>query len=193
MLVKYNKLNRLEVPKLTLCNPGSVFDDGCLTKYVGILNDHEAEELCLNFNATSELNFRVNRVRRENSEENSHTYSLYKSVQNRRLVFVDDIGYFMITNVEDGYEDKKHFKDVKAKSIDVEIQQKMIPYIADGTYKFTSNSSGTEKGIIETIVETLPLWTIGYIDESVATRWRTFEDVDTSLNCLGYSCAGKRS
>lgn len=186
MIVRYSTLQNLEIPKFTLCNPGSVYNNGLISKVVGILVDHEAEEIVFNFNSTSELNLRVNRVTREDPEENAHTYNLYKSIQNRRLIFVEDIGYFMVTGVEDGYDGATHYKDIKAQSIDVEIAQKMIPYIADGTYKFTSDETDTNKGILETIVETLPLWTIGYVDETVANKWRTFEDVDTSLNCLAF-------
>lgn len=187
MIVQYNKLNRLEQPKFTLCSPGSIYVDGLLTNVVGILTDHEAEEVVYNFNATSELNFRLNLIRREGFEDsdvNIHTMQMFKAVQNRRLIFLDDIGFFMITNIEDGYSDGKRFKDVKAQSIDIEIQQKMIPYIPDGTYPFST--TGENKGILETIVEVLPMWTIGTVDTVVSERWRTFEDVDTSLNCLGF-------
>lgn len=186
MLVKYSSLNRLEVPKLTLCSPGSVYRDGLLTNTVGILTDHEAEEIVFNFNSISELNFRINKIRREDAEDNAHTYALYRAVQNRRLIFVDGIGYFMITNITDGYSENTHYKDVSAQSIDIEIQQKMIPYIENGTYRFASDEVESQKGIIETIAEVLPLWTIGYVDDTVAKRYRTFEDVDTSLNCLSF-------
>ena len=186
MIVKYSTLSNLEIPKFTLCNPGSVYNNGLLSKVVGMLVDHEAEEIVFNFNSTSELNMRVNRIIREDAEENVHTYNLYKSIQNRRLIFVEDIGYFMITDIEDGYDGATHYKDITAQSIDAEIAQKMIPFIANGTYKFTSDETQTQKGILETIVETLPLWTIGYVDETVADKWRTFEDVDTSLNCLSF-------
>ena len=188
MIVRYSTLRNLEIPKFTLCNPGSVYNNnnGVLTKVVGMLVDHEAEEIVFNFNATSELNMRVNRVPREDPDENEYVYSLYKSLQNRRLIFVEDIGYFAITNINDGFDGKTHYKDVTAKSVDIEIAQKMIPFIADGTYRFTTDETGTNKGILETIVETLPLWTIGEVDEAVANRWRTFEDVDTSLNCQAF-------
>lgn len=186
MIVRYSTLRNLEIPKFTLCSPGSVYNNGLLSKVVGILVDHEAEEIVFNFNSTSELNLRVNRVTREDAEDNAHTYRLYKSIQNRRLIFVEDIGYFMITSIDDGYDGALHYKDIKAQSVDIEISQKMIPYIANGTYRFKSDETGTNKGILETIVETLPLWTIGYVDDSVASKWRTFEDVDTSLNCLAF-------
>lgn len=186
MIVRYDKLNRLEAPKLTLCSPGSVYDDGLLSNVVGILTDHEAEEIVFNFNAVSELNFRLHLIPRDNPNDNAHIQTLYRAVQNRRLIFIDDIGYFMVTNIEDGYSDGVRYKDVSAQSIDVEIQQKMIPYIEDGTYRFESDKTTGETGIINKIVASLPLWKIGHIDGSVANKYRTFEDIDTSLNCLGF-------
>lgn len=179
MIVKYNSLNRLEKPKLTLCNPGSVCnDDGTLTKVVGILSDHDSEEAILNFNSTSEFNFRINKIKRESDEDNEHAYKLYKMVQNRRLIYIDDIGYFMITEVKDGISNKVPYKDVEAKSIEVEIQQKMIPFIENGTYRC--------RDMLEKIVEVLPLWTIEFVEGTLVNKQRTFEDIDTSLNCLGF-------
>jgi len=195
MIVQYNSLNRMEKPQLILCNPGSVYSaNRLLDGVVGILADHEAEELVFNFNATSELNFRLNKVQRSDPAENAYTANLFRAAQNRRLIFVaesgagadyevgqaaeDAIGYFMITNVEDGFENGVQYKDIKAQSIDIELQQKMIPYIEDGTYEFTT--------LLETIVQSLPLWSIGSIDPNVASKYRTFSDVDTSLNCLTF-------
>ena len=186
MLVRYNQLNRLETPALTLCNPGSVYHNGELSNVVGVLTDHEAEEIIFNFNATSELNFRINKIEREDPDENAYIQRMYQAVQNRRLVFVEDIGYFMISNIDDGFDGVKHYKDVNAKSIDVELAQKIIPYIEDGTYPFMTDATTQHKGIFETIVESLPLWTIGEVDESVAVKWRTFTDLDSSLNCLSF-------
>lgn len=186
MIVRYSSLNRLEKPLFTLCNPGSVYTNGMVNKVVGMLVDTEAEEIVFNFNATSEFNLRVNRITRDDPVENAHVYSVYKAVQNRRLIFVDDIGYFMITNIEDGFDGHNHYKDVTAKSVDAEIAQKMVPFIENGTYRFSSDKTGTNKGLLETVVETLPLWTIEYVDDTVAERWRTFEDVDTSINCLAF-------
>lgn len=186
MIVRYSSLENFELPKFTLCSPGSVYNNGVLTNVVGMLVDHEAEEIVFNFNATSDLNMRVNRVIREDPEENAHTYAIYKALQNKRLIFADDIGYFMISSVNDGYENGVHYKDITAKSIDVEIEKKMIPFIADGTYRFSTDKTGNNKGILETIVETIPLWTIEYVDDAVAEKWRTFEDVDTSMNCLAF-------
>lgn len=186
MVVKYDSLNRMEPPKFTLCNPGSVYKDGLLSNVVGMLTDTEAEEIVFNFDVTSELNFRINKIRRKDPDENTYTHMLYKAIQNRRLIFVEDIGYFVITSINDGSSDGLCYKDVRASSVDIELQQKMTPYIADGTYRFTTDDTGTNKGILETIIETIPLWTIGYVDDVVAKKWRTFEDVGESLNCLAF-------
>lgn len=186
MIVRYDSLNRLEKPQFTLCNPGSVYTDGLLSNVVGILTDHEAEEIVFNFNATSELNIRVNKVPRIDDADNAYVYSIYRAIQNRRLIFVENVGFFMITDMKDNFDNGMHCKDIKAQSIEIEIAQKMIPFIPNNTYRFTSDETGTDKGILETVVETLPLWTIGYVDPSVAKRYRTFEDTDTSLNCLSF-------
>lgn len=186
MIVKFNSLDKTETPVLTLCNPGSVYRNGYLSNVVGILTDCEAEEIIFNFNAVSELNFRINKIERENSEENNSIKKLYDSVKNRRLIFIDNIGYFSITNIEENYQDGITYKDVKAQSVEVELQQKQIPYIEDGTYRFLTDGNETTVGIFNKIVETLPLWTIGHVDETIKGKWRTFEDVDISLNCLGF-------
>lgn len=178
MIVRFDSLNRFETPKLYLCSPGSVYKNGIVTGVAGILTDTQDEELVLNFNAVSELNFRLNRVNWEDPEENAFAYRLFRTVQNRRLIFVDDIGFFSIVSVKDGFDGQHHYKDVQAQSCDVEIQNKKVPYIEDGTYQFTD--------LLETIVATLPLWKIGSVDSNVAALYRTFEDVSEDLNCLGF-------
>lgn len=186
MIVKYNSLNKTESPILTLCNPGSTYNDGYLTNVVGILTDCEAIETVLNFNATSELNFRINKVERDDPDEDAAIKQLYDDVKNRRLIFIDEIGYFSITNIDDCFQDGIAYKDVKAQSIEVELQQKQIPYIQDGTYRFFTDGNETTIGLFNRIVEVLPLWTIGHIDEAIKGKWRTFEDIDVTLNCLGF-------
>lgn len=186
MIVKYNSLDKTDSPVLTLCNPGSTYDDGYLTNVVGILTDCEAEEIVFNFNSPSELNFRINKVEHESPTENNAIKQLYDAVKNRRLIFIDGIGYFSITNIEDNYQDGISYKDVKAQSAEVELQQKQIPYIEDGTYRFITDGNETTIGLFNRIVEVLPLWTVGHIDETIKGKWRTFEDVDVTLNCLGF-------
>lgn len=187
MIVKFNSLNRYETPMFTLCNPGCVFNDGLLSNVVGNIIDHEAEEIVFNFNSTSELSLRVDLLHHDNEEEDRYAQVMFKSLQNRRLIFASGIGFFVITDISDNDDNGVRYKDITAKSVDEEISHKAIPYIADGTYRFSTNQADkSQKGIFETIIEVLPLWTIGFVDMCVSERWRTFEDVDVTLNCLGF-------
>lgn len=178
MRVKFDSLNRYEVPGFVLCNPGSVYRDGSLTRVIGPIVQTSDEEVEFNFNSTSTLSFRSTKVRRDGSPEKEYASGIYSSLQNRRLIFVEDIGYFIITDVDEGYENGISYKDVTASSCEIEIQNKSLMYIEDGTYLFLD--------LFEDIVSTLPKWTIYYIDSVVADRYRTFEDVDTTLNTFAF-------
>ena len=178
MIVRFDSLNRFEIPKFYLCNPGSKYSNGKINGITGMLTDISDEELVLNFNSVSELNFRMYRVRRDNEDDNLYTYNLFRSVQNRKMIFLDDLGFFIITHVDDGFDGDHHYKDISAESCEIEIQNKMIPFIADGTYQFIS--------LLESVIATIPGWTIGEVDSNVESLYRTFEDVDTELNCLGF-------
>lgn len=178
MIVKFDSLNRLEVPSFYLCNPGSQYRNGVISNVLGALTDLSDRELVLNFNATSELNFRVNLAHRADPEDDAYVTMLYNGVLNRRMIFVENIGYFSITDVQDGYDGGYHYKDVTAMSAEVEIENKLLPYIKDGTYQFSQ--------LFETIVKTIPMWTIGEVNLDVSKKYRTFEDVPTDKNALAF-------
>lgn len=186
MIAKYNTLDRFEKPKLTLCNPGAVYRDGLLTKVIGILSDYDSEEIVFNFNSTSDLNFRIYKTEHDNAEQNVHAAFLYNAVKNKRLIFVEDIGFFVISETNTGYDDLTDYIDVTAHSVETEIEQKKVPYIENGTYPFrTQVVEGAEKkGLLDILVEILPNWSIGNVDQVVADSWRTFEDVSLDTNIL---------
>ena len=101
MIVKFNSLDRTERPIFTLCNPGSTYIDGRLTNVVGVLPSHEAEECVFNFNATSELNFRIYNTPLDDEEIDAYSKSMYNAIKNKRLIFMEDIGYFVIDDVNE--------------------------------------------------------------------------------------------
>ena len=178
MIVRFDSLNRFEVPKFFVCNPGCTYDNGVLSNTLGCLSDTTDEELVFNFNTTSELNFRLNKIRRNDAEENRYVTNLYRSIQNRRLIFVEDVGFFVIRDVTDGFEGGLHYKDVRAESCEYEISQKGLPYIEGGTYKFLD--------LLERIVASLPLWSIGDVNLDVAEKWRTFDEINIESNALSF-------
>lgn len=178
MHVKFSSFEKLETPLLTVCNPGCTYYSGRLSNVVGILSDVSDIELVMNFNSVSELSFRAYKIKREQPVQNTHAYTLYRALQNRRLIFVEGVGFFVITKIADGYSDGVFYKDITASSCEEEIAAKNLTYIEDGTYQFTS--------LLETIAATLPNWAIGDVTPSVASRYRTFEDVATELNTLAF-------
>lgn len=186
MIVKYNALDRFEKPKLTLCNPGAKYENGYLTKVLGTLSDYDSEEIIFNFNSTSDLNFRIYKADHDDPERNAHAAFLYNAVRNKRLIFVDNIGFFVISETNTGYEGLTDFIDVTAHSAETEIEQKKVPYIENGTYPLlTQTVEGEEKeGLLNILVDTLPNWSIGTVAQSVANSWRTFEDISLDTNIL---------
>ena len=106
MIAKFDSYRKFETPLLYVCNPGCVFRNGMLTNTSGILVDTSDIEIIPTFNAPSTLNFRCYKVKREDADENAHMMRLYRSLRNRRLIYADGIGFFVITGCTDGYEDK---------------------------------------------------------------------------------------
>ena len=183
----FNKFNKIDTPSLTLCNPGSIFNDGLISNCIGILSDIEAQELVINFNTTSDLNFRINKnLNADIPLVKISTDDIYRSIKSKRLILVEDFGYFVITDVNNKFDNGKQYKDVTAKSIDIELEQKMIPYIPNSTYPLLTDTVNSKKGILNIITEILPLWNIGNVDNSIKEKYRTFEDIDISMNCLSF-------
>lgn len=179
MVVRFDTLDRVDPPKMFICSPGCTYNNGLLSNSSGILYNTSDEELVLRFNEQSELNFRVYTLPpQEDPDERAAFRAMYKSLQNRRLLFLEDIGFFVISEVTNGYDDGGRYIDVRAFSCETEIENKALPYIADGTYDFTA--------LLNTVIGAVPLWTVGTIDLAVASRYRTFEDVSEDLNCLGF-------
>lgn len=180
MVVKFGKLNKFELPLMTLCNPGAALVDDRLLNVQGVITDHEAEEISFNFNAISELEMRVNMVERGSSIYDAETRNVYNKIQNRRLIFIEDIGFFVITNVVDSYDNGKYYKDIEAKSVDYELKSRGIPYIADGTYAFND--------LLNTIMSKFPLWDVENVRvaPAVSARSRTFESVEIKTTCYDF-------
>lgn len=212
MYINFDSFGRVEQPIMLLCNPGAksatAFSE--CPQAIGILSGCEAVELILNFNSPSELNFRVNKslIRADEPVCLSNGVSsvcsipdasvnaqlqLYHNIANRRLINLFGVGFFMITSVTEAFssEDGTIYKDVKAESIEVELREKKIPYIQDGTYRLfyrANESPGQDEpvGILNLIMEKLPAWGVTYIADDVRLRCRTFSDVDIESNCLSF-------
>lgn len=183
MVVNFDGFSRFELPSFLLCNPGSKYkDDGTISNVLGYLSDTSDEECVFNFNTTSELNFRLYK-----------SDSLYKEVKNRRMLYVEDIGFFVITSVDEGMSSDGQYKDVTASSCEIELENKKIPVIgeidlneAQSSGSYVENNTYTFSSLFEKVVGVCPLWSVGKVDNSLQNKRRTFEDVDTDTNVLSF-------
>ena len=117
MVVRFDTLDRLEKPVMTLCNPGAAYNNGVLSNAIGCLSGTEAEEFVFNFNSISELNFRINKVDYDDTAKTAAANQIYSAVKNRRMIFINaltehpclpnEIGFFVIKNVEEKIEGEK--------------------------------------------------------------------------------------
>lgn len=194
MIAKFDSFSRYETPSIMLCGADSVYKDGIVTSVIGYLTDISDEELILNFSTTSELNFRAYQIYREDEAANEVMLDLYSKLKNRRLLFVEDVGYFAITNIDEQFSDGMSYKDVTATSCEVEFENRKVPFIGK-TIESTDEDGKTQvdytyafRDLLDLLVGSVPKWTydVNDIDTAVINKSRTFEDVDDDENILAF-------
>lgn len=194
MIARFDSFNRYETPSIMLCGADSEYRDGVVTSVIGYLTDISDEELVLNFSTTSELNFRAYQISRDDESGNPVMLDIYSKLKNRRLLFVEDVGYFAITNVEEQFSEGMSYKDITATSCEVEFENRKVPYIgqtiesADGDGKTEVDYTYAFRDLLDLLVGSVPKWTYdpGNIDSAVLNKFRTFEDVDDNENILAF-------
>lgn len=194
MIARFDSFNRYETPTIMLCGADSEYKNGVVTSVLGYLTDISDEELVLNFSTTSELNFRAYRIVRDDDDSNAVMLDLYDKLKNRRLLFVEDVGYFAITNIDEQFSDGMSYKDITATSCEVEFENRKVPFIGktiesedeDGKTKVDYTYAFTD--LLDLLVGSVPKWTydINDVDTAVINKSRTFEDVDDDENILAF-------
>lgn len=103
----------------------------------------------------------------------------YGKIKGMQIVDMVGIGQFVITG--NGIEESasKELKTIKAYSLEYEFTFKKLT-LANSTYNFW-NPVEPENTILSIILEKMPSWSIGSIDESLIGKYRTFECNNTNL------------
>ena len=153
-----------EIPTFVLCNPNKT----PLYSLAGITD----RNLQLNFNSLSTLTFMAY------PEVDGVKMDYYDYIQSKRLVLIDDVGYFIITSVEEKDNGIEKYKTVTANSLEAELIFKKVNLIS-GTYKF--HDINKEEGLLGKILANIPSWTIGEVDIDLINKYRTFDITDTSV------------
>lgn len=183
MEVRFDSFNRFETPNFTLCSPGSEYEDGKLTNVIGSLYLTSDEEIVANFNEMSELNLVVYQ------DPEDAPVAIYDHVKNRSNIFVDGIGFFNITSVDETIENGMKYKNVRANSCEAEIENRIMPvefYSQESEVDYSYNVTFQFTTLLEMLVANLPLWQIGTVDPELEDLYRTFEDVSEETNILSF-------
>lgn len=169
MLAQFDSFGNFEIPQITLCNP-----DG---RALGILSNLSDRKMNIRFNDLSDLSFTIRR-----GTEDCRC-PVYEQVEPFRYLLLEDIGYFIITDVSESEEGSEAYKTVEASSCEYELNNIQLGYY-EGTYKFYSaDDSGPKQSLISDIMKCLPSWRLdtGSIPSNVAARFRTFDTTDQTV------------
>ena len=164
-LVSFDAFNLYERPVLVLCKPNLE------QQYVlgNVINLRYSPR----FNALSDLSFTAFEY------INGIKMPYYDYLVNRKIVYVEEFGYFQITKTEEDGNGKKTYKDISCQSIEVQLITKSLG-VFKGTYRLYNaiDPSGT---LLQEIIEYLPDWSIGNVDAAVAVKYRTFDINDSTI------------
>jgi hypothetical protein len=165
MISLFDKFNLYEIPLFVLCNPSK--------EELYSLGGIDNRKYKPRFNALGEISFTAY------ATIDGVETDYYDSLLYRKLIYLPNIGYFMITEISESNDGIVKQKDIVAKSLEVELCLKKITYFS-GTYQFYDfiTPSSTLLGYLLTL---LPTWTIGTIDSSLTTLFRTFNVSDKTV------------
>lgn len=169
MLAQFDSFGNFEIPQITLCNP-----DG---RALGILSNLSDRKMNIRFNDLSDLSFTIRR-----GTEDCRC-PVYEQVEPFRYLLLEDIGYFIITDVSESEEGSEAYKTVEASSCEYELNNIQLGYY-EGTYKFYSaDDSEPKQSLISDIMKRLPSWRLDTdsIPAAVAGRSRTFDTTDQTV------------
>lgn len=169
-LVSFDSFDLYEKPLLVLCKP-SMEQQYILGNIINL-------KYSPRFNALSELSFTAfEYINGDDSDGTQMPY--YPYLVNRKLVYVEEFGYFQITKNEEHGDGKKKYKDITCQSLEVQLVMRPLG-VLKGTYKLYDpiTPAGT---LLQRIVDNLPDWSILNVDASIAVKYRTFDITDSTV------------
>lgn len=159
MVVNFASVDLREPPVLILKNANGT--------PLGVLGNARNVSIDIKYNETSMLEFelpeRVDGIKTP----------FYDLVNGMSLVELQGIGQFTVVDPSEVDDGLVRRKVCKAYSLEYELTYKTIT-IPEGTYNFW-NPLGTGESVLGMILERLPSWSVGDIDQKLVGKYRTFE------------------
>jgi len=167
MIQYFDIFDKFEKPTLVLCNPNKT-----QLYALGGVKDVKLE---LRYNAVSKLSFKAWRKVDDITNE-YFTFLVY-----RRLVYIANVGYFMISEVEESNDGIEDYKIVTAYSLECTLGTQKVSQF-EGTYAFYDASSAGSS-LMTTLLTYMPGWTFDSAnsDASLFFKYRTFDVSDTTI------------
>jgi len=165
MNIVFDYFNQISIPNFYLSNP-----DGTALYNLGTIKDRKFE---LRFNSLSTFSFTAP------AQINGVDIDYYNFLEYRRLVNVENIGVFMITDISTEGEGIKETKSIVCKSLEVIFNYKKLS-LFQGTYNFYDiyNPQGT---LLHELLSYVPGWGLGTIDPALLGVYRSFDVTDKTL------------
>jgi len=160
MITQWDYFGYPELPYIILCNP-----DKSELFSLGLAYD---TNISIRFNAMGEFSFTFPKsIDGMQTELEAYTY-----IQNKRVIFVENYGYFIIVNVDENLDGTTPLKTVSCQSLEAELIQKKV--VAYGGTRPLWNSLSPEGTVLGDMLELAPNWSVGTIDGELLTAQRTF-------------------
>ena len=103
----------------------------------------------------------------------------YDAVIGMRIVELQNIGQFILVNPKETGDGVKKIKACKGYSLEYEFTFKKLS-LANATYNFW-NPVTPDSTLLGIILELMPSWSVGSIDNNLVGKYRTFEVSDENL------------
>lgn len=111
MINSFNRYNQIEIPFMILCNP-----DKSELDTISLATE---KRLSLKYNALSEFSFSI-----ASKTDNETPISCYSLIESKRIIYIENIGYFRIDEVGEDDDGLKKIKNVVCHQLEVELVQK---------------------------------------------------------------------
>jgi hypothetical protein len=165
MIQAFDKYDLYEPPVFILCNPsgeqlfslGTIYDRKYMPRYNSLGS--------ISFTASAYIN--------------GIETEYYDFLEYRRLVYLNNLGYFMINEITENGDGITKTKIIIAQSLEVELVTKKLTNFK-GTYKFYDIFDITDT-LMGNILTYLPGWSVGSIDAALLMLYRTFDISDTTI------------
>lgn len=134
------------------------------------------------WNEYSEISFDIGRTYIDDVTGETLVNPYYDLVQGLRLVYLEGYGYFQLQDPEINGDGIQEQKTINAYSSEYDMSQKYLE-----TFIINNGVAGsiddvqlydefnTEKSLLNLVIDRIPNWTIGHVDNDLMTQERSFE------------------